>query len=303
MSTVQKERYAKILAAYNLLMELYPFQVENLDGEIWKWIQNYEGIYQLSTYTRVRSFQINKVSIIKPALNPNGYLTICLCKNGKSRTLKLHRLMAETFLPNPAGKLEVHHLNGDKLNCFANNLCYVTRQEHQEMSRALARASIGVEFTAEKVNPAPDTSTDLVFIHNNQALTDSRKVAAYFGKRHDHVIRDIRAIIDQMGGVPKIGETPLFEETVYVNSQNGQAYPMFLMNRDGFTLLAMGFTGKEALQFKLAYIAKFNEMERALSNPAPADKESALAFLKEIFKDNDLRDKYLQKILDLIMRV
>lgn len=54
----------------------------------------------------------------------------------------------------------------------------------------------------------------------------------------------------------------MFVETIYVNEQNRQEYPMFIMNRDGFTLLAMGFTGKKAMRFKLDYIAAFNAMEK-----------------------------------------
>lgn len=53
----------------------------------------------------------------------------------------------------------------------------------------------------------------------------------------------------------------MFEETTYINEQNGQTYPMYLMNRDGFTLLVMDFKGKRAMQFKLEYIKAFNSME------------------------------------------
>lgn len=56
----------------------------------------------------------------------------------------------------------------------------------------------------------------------------------------------------------------MFEETTYVNSQNKQEYPMFVMNRDGFTLLAMGFTGSKALNFKIDFINAFNKMESML---------------------------------------
>ena len=58
----------------------------------------------------------------------------------------------------------------------------------------------------------------------------------------------------------------MFVESTYYNQQNGQNYPMFVMNRDGFTLLAMGFTGKRAMKFKLDYIAAFNKMESALKD-------------------------------------
>jgi phage antirepressor YoqD-like protein len=61
-------------------------------------------------------------------------------------------------------------------------------------------------------------------------------------------------------------QTPMFEETTYVNEQNGQEYPMYIMNRDGFSLLTMGFTGKQALRFKLDYIRAFNQMEEMVKN-------------------------------------
>jgi phage regulatory protein, rha family len=74
---------------------------------------------------------------------------------------------------------------------------------------------------------------------------------------------DIRNLI---GGISKIGDTPMFMETTYIHPQNGQEYPMFVMNRDGFTLLAMGFTRDRALQFKLDYIAAFNRMEQVIQS-------------------------------------
>lgn len=78
---------------------------------------------------------------------------------------------------------------------------------------------------------------------NNQALTNSLLVAKEFGKSHDNVLKAIRSLISE--GVVKNNETPMFEEMEYKNEQNGQSYPMFVMNRNGFTLLAMGFTGKK----------------------------------------------------------
>ena len=110
-----------------------------------------------------------------------------------------------------------------------------------------------------------ETTLQLVTVMKNQAITTSRIVAEYFHKNHFHVVRDIDNLIAQVASVkqnPKL-ETPpkMFQKSTYTNEQNGQTYPMYLMNRDGFTLLAMGFTGKKALQFKLAYIDAFNTME------------------------------------------
>lgn len=93
---------------------------------------------------------------------------------------------------------------------------------------------------------------------NDQALTNSLLVAKSFGKEHKHVLDSIRKLIE---GCAEISADPMFEETSYVNKQNGQTYPMYLMNRDGFTLLVMDFKGKKAMQFKLEYINAFNNME------------------------------------------
>lgn len=101
---------------------------------------------------------------------------------------------------------------------------------------------------------------------NNQALTNSLLVAKEFGKSHDNVLKAIRSLISE--GVVKNNETPMFEEMEYKNEQNGQSYPMFVMNRNGFTLLAMGFTGKKAMQFKLAYIEAFNKLEEEIKKSA-----------------------------------
>lgn len=98
---------------------------------------------------------------------------------------------------------------------------------------------------------------------NNQALTNSLLVAEKFGKEHQHILRDIRNLI---GGMSNFGETPYFVETSYIHEQNGREYPMYVMNRDGFTLLAMGFTGEKALKFKLEYINAFNQMEETIKS-------------------------------------
>lgn len=105
---------------------------------------------------------------------------------------------------------------------------------------------------------------ELVFKgESNQVLTNSLLVADKFGKNHKHVLESIRELIK---GCAEKSANPMFVETVYIHPQNGQEYPMFIMNRDGFTLLAMGFTGEKALQFKLEYINAFNKMEEAIKN-------------------------------------
>lgn len=114
----------------------------------------------------------------------------------------------------------------------------------------------------------------ILSMQNGEPVVSSRQIAKSFEKRHDHVMRDIE---DIMRGLPKNGDTPMFYKTEYVHEQNGQSYPMYLMNRDGFTLLAMGFNGKAALEWKLKYIAAFNEMEKKLTEQPKLTRSQLLA--------------------------
>lgn len=104
---------------------------------------------------------------------------------------------------------------------------------------------------------------NLVEIKNNQVVVSSRQVAEYFGKEHRNILRDIENIIIQ-GSMLNFEHTQMFHKTTYINEQNKQQYPMYLMNKDGFSLLVMGFTGKEALKWKIKYIEAFNDMEQYL---------------------------------------
>lgn len=138
---------------------------------------------------------------------------------------------------------------------------------------------------------------DLVFKgENNQALTSSLLVAEKFGKEHKHVLDAIRELIQ---GCAENSADPMFVETIYVNEQNKQEYPMFIMNRDGFTLLAMGFTGKKAMRFKLDYIAAFNAMEKALKEKLkPLSQLEILVQSAQALLEQSKRIENVEKRLD-----
>ena len=95
---------------------------------------------------------------------------------------------------------------------------------------------------------------------DGKVLVSSRIVAEDFKKAHDKVCRDIDILKTQS---PKLEVEKYFIESSY-KSDRGRTYKEYLMNRDGFSLLVMGFTGKEALQWKLKYIEAFNKMEEEL---------------------------------------
>jgi Rha family phage regulatory protein len=117
------------------------------------------------------------------------------------------------------------------------------------------------------------TSAPVLAVINGIPITTSLDVARYFGKRHDRVLRAIRDLIAQLPAerLPNFGET-----FIEVTGPNGatRSEPAYRLTRDGFTLLAMGFTGARALEFKLAYLDAFNRMEAELAQrpqalPAP----------------------------------
>ena len=110
----------------------------------------------------------------------------------------------------------------------------------------------------------------LVSLENGIPSTTSLKVAEVFHKRHGDVIRSISGILSQ---VPEIFGKRNFALSEYAQKNNlgEKRLPMYTMTRDGFTLLVMGYTGKEAMKFKLAYIDAFNEMERQLKKQQPTD--------------------------------
>ena len=95
--------------------------------------------------------------------------------------------------------------------------------------------------------------TNLVIMKDQQAVTSSLQVAEVFEKQHKHVLGAIENLVAENSAAK------YFAEGTYEN--RGKEYPLYYMNRDGFTLLAMGFTGQKALQFKLKYIEAFNQME------------------------------------------
>lgn len=114
--------------------------------------------------------------------------------------------------------------------------------------------------------------TDIILsTQNGEPVASSRQIAESFGKEHKDVLRAIENIKAQNCALAS-----MFFETTYT-AGTGKAYPMYLMNRDGFTLLAMGFTGKAALEWKLKYIAAFNEMEKQLAQRPQLSRAELMA--------------------------
>lgn len=136
---------------------------------------------------------------------------------------------------------------------------------------------------------------ELVFVQDQSALTNSLLVAEKFKKNHKDVLEAIRKT---MTTAENSAVLQMFVESQYVNEQNKEQ-PMYVMNRDGFTLLAMGFNGKKAMKFKLDYIAAFNAMEKALKEQVkPKSREELLVESAQLLLEQSRRIEKVESRLD-----
>ena len=133
--------------------------------------------------------------------------------------------------------------------------------------------------------------TDLVFRgQNDQVCTSSFKVAEFFEKNHPDVVRAIDRLRDKLQSTDfqcdaKMSSEIIFEEHFEdIPQPNGgtKKGKYFIMNKDAFTLLAMGFTGKRVLEFKIAYINEFNKMEAELKSQQTKQLSAAESLLQSV---------------------
>lgn len=119
--------------------------------EIWKFILGYEGIYQVSNYGRVRSVAnefSRKEKILSLQKNEKGYLCVCLKKLGIGKRFKVHRLVAEAFIPNPENKPEVNHI-GKKPNKQDNRVWKIEWSTKEENNKHAIES--GLYHTTAKI--------------------------------------------------------------------------------------------------------------------------------------------------------
>jgi Rha family phage regulatory protein len=117
---------------------------------------------------------------------------------------------------------------------------------------------------------------DLVKMRGKDAVCDSLDVAEHFGKRHKNMIQNIERLAENSADVKK-----LFKVQTYTDSY-GREQKKYFMNRDGFSLLVMGFTGQAALEWKLKYIEAFNQMEQLLAQKQTQVYKDARSYQKAI---------------------
>ena len=117
--------------------------MRDLENEVWKPIEGYE--YMVSNLGRVKSLeridchnQHRKEKILKPYKNTNGYLQVCLCKDGKRKKYLVHMLVVNAFLPNINNLEDINHKDENKTNNRLSNLEWMTHRDNKRYSSAVA---------------------------------------------------------------------------------------------------------------------------------------------------------------------
>ena len=129
--------------------------------EIWKDIESFEGIYQISNFGRIKSFRRNKSfcfivvtqkeRILKGWKNTEGYVCIRLWKDNVDIFKRVHRLVAEAFIPNPENKPNVNHIDGNKSNNHKDNLEWSTQSENVFHAYNTLNVQAGFKTTAKEI--------------------------------------------------------------------------------------------------------------------------------------------------------
>ena len=191
---------------------------------VWKDIEGYEGLYQVSNDGKVRSLnyrqtgQKKKMKLLK---NSRGYMRVDLCKNGKVKTFKVHRLVAQTFIPNPQNKPQVNHIDENKANNCMWNLEWTTAKENINHGTAIERATEKrrgkkrTEETKKKIrgNHADFTGSKhprarkVMCLNNGRIFNCIKEAAEWCGlKKSSNIASQIQGKNSYAGRHPETGE-------------------------------------------------------------------------------------------------
>ena len=157
--------------------------------EIWKDIIGYEGLYQISNYGRVKTVARDivrsngeplhiKEKIRKTVIKPNGYAEVHLRKDGKGLSIKVHRLVAEAFIPNPDNLPQVNHIDEDKTNNNVSNLEWCTRDYNMHYGTRNGRAA-SKRINGKKSKHVKQYSIDGKFIREWASLAEIERQTGY----------------------------------------------------------------------------------------------------------------------------
>lgn len=166
--------------------------------ELWRDIEGYEGLYQVSNLGRVKSFdtkdkldRIRKGRVLKGRKDKYGYIQVGLYKQGAASKKKIHRLVAEAFISNPENKPEVNHIDEDKTNNIISNIEWVTPKENLNHGTRNERSS--------RKQSIPIIATNLN-TGEYREFYGSRECARQLGLNQSNITKVLKGKQKQTGG-------------------------------------------------------------------------------------------------------
>ena len=142
--------------------------------EIWCPIKGFEGLYEVSDQGRVRSLKFGKERILKPIRMSKGYLFVNLCKNGEMKKCLVHRLVAQTFIPNPDNLPQVNHKDEDKENNSVQNLEWCDQKYN--INYGIRNQMVSMKLS----KPVLQFTKDGEFVREWKSATDVQRTLGYF---------------------------------------------------------------------------------------------------------------------------
>lgn len=165
--------------------------------EIWKPVVGYEGLYEVSNLGRIKSLLRNNLRILKGSFDKDGYLSVILCKNRSHKRVKVHRVVADAFIPNPNGYPMINHKDEVKSNNNLDNLEWCTAKYNSNYGTHKEQIRNYAMYHGKKLRKVKQYDLDGNFI---QEFISSRMAERFTGIKHQNIIEVCRKGQHTAGG-------------------------------------------------------------------------------------------------------
>lgn len=181
---------SKMEEKISTIKKFLPDKTDDLPGEIWKDIEGYEGLYQVSNKGRVKSLRLRDALILTSHPAFGKYPSVHLRKDNGNKPVSIHILVAKAFIPNPENKPVVNHKDGNKNNCDVENLEWVTCSEN-----TLHAYKIGLMKSGTRNYQSKFSEEDIKYIRENCILRDRNFGEAALARKFNVSSSCIRRIV------------------------------------------------------------------------------------------------------------
>ena len=243
-----------------------------MDNEIWKPVSGFEGYYEVSSLGRIRSVeryvkQADHLRYVKPKIKQitigrGGYPSVTLCKNRRSRQYRIHRLVAEAFIPNPDNKPFVDHLNTDRTDFRIENLRWVDAGENARNPNTMAHCRENT-YTKERTKKIHETT-------RARGTSNAPKTVYQYTK--DGLFVKEYESLEEAGRQTSIYATSI-RRALNDNSQSAGGYMWFSTKQES----SPQYKRREHKKYKrILYYDKYGELKGVFGSLQEAERETGI---------------------------